>query len=385
MKPENLASPDLEIDEIHAQLVATPSDEPPVYLAAASSEFNGTWYTGSAADLEPDRACVRAKWECAERLSTGVAANRVLNEIQIRPASHTAADAVPLDAFVSARRVSPTDNLGWLPCTSLVTGEKRLVPSQVLGFAVHHDETAIVQDPTTSGTAIHTEQSSARLAAVHELVERDAFMRAYFGLSVPQKVGHTSPLSDLYERYRLEPHLYQLHGAADLVVFLCVLCDRSGVGPAVTSGLGVSANREGAIERAMLEAWQPRAWLRAHRPEPDTQIDPTRIRTPIDRGRYWYSVSRLRNLETLLAQRSTNSSPVGGEDAQRSSTLAETIDKLASMGHDLWEFNVGSDVGYYSTRVAGPDMYTLFLDESNSYEAKKPKVADGFPTPHFFL
>ncbi|MGI5148109.1 YcaO-like family protein [Plantactinospora sp. CA-294935] len=65
--------------------------------------------------------------------------------------------------------------LEWLPVADLVTGARRLVPVEFVHPRAPLGRPALVAE-TSSGSAAHTEPGRARLAALCEVVERDAAM-----------------------------------------------------------------------------------------------------------------------------------------------------------------------------------------------------------------
>lgn len=177
----------------------------------------------------------------------------------------------------------------------------------VVGQPTHHVATATAAGPTFSDAVVN---------ALLEVIERDAFARAWAARDPGaglEPLEHPDPaIRDLAERYlgrglRLRLRLLQSDVAA---VVAAIMIDEHGRGPGAALGLGASPSIAAATTRAITEAVQVRTILGWRLQAPHVQrrlafveLDPSRVVTPEDHGLYYASG---RNLAALAAMTATD-------------------------------------------------------------------------------
>jgi ribosomal protein S12 methylthiotransferase accessory factor len=156
--------------------------------------------------------------------------------------------------------------LTWVEGVALPTGEPAWLPAQLVHLAGHEDERPICRT-TSSGLACQATFEGATVAALLELLERDAFM-------ITWKTRISWPLLDWrdderlvsFEETFLRPTGLRWH-AIDLSTFWDVPIAAAVVRGGATLGVGAAAATtvERAVIKALDEATRVRTWARALR------------------------------------------------------------------------------------------------------------------------
>ena len=139
----------------------------------------------------------------------------------------------------------------WVKAYSLIDNEVIYVPLQLVSFRRCYEISGIYgkRDEKTesllapiisSGAATGQTLERALLNGLLEVIERDAFMIHWFNTIVLDRINiHTIPdervhaLSVIAERYNLEVHLVYLKTDVPVHTVLCLVIDKTGIGPAV--------------------------------------------------------------------------------------------------------------------------------------------------------
>jgi ribosomal protein S12 methylthiotransferase accessory factor len=117
---------------------------------------------------------------------------------------------------------------------------------------------------TSSGLAAGSDLPSATLAALYELVERDAFVITWLNrLPVPridfsETEGIAAETERHYRKFGIESLAFDLTTDLGIPVVMAMAIDRSGELPAVTVGLGCNLHPPTALDRAVMEVAQVR-------------------------------------------------------------------------------------------------------------------------------
>jgi ribosomal protein S12 methylthiotransferase accessory factor len=170
----------------------------------------------------------------------------------------------PYERFDRETRVA------WVEGMSIPDGEPAWLPSQLVHLA-DADAGPRICRATSSGLACHTTKGAATLAALLEVLERDAFMIAWKArLSLPLLEWPSNENLAIFEHDRLRPTGLRWN-AIDLGAFLNVPCVaavvRSDVPGAAPFGVGAAAalDVEDAVTKALDEATRVRTWAQALR------------------------------------------------------------------------------------------------------------------------
>jgi ribosomal protein S12 methylthiotransferase accessory factor len=119
--------------------------------------------------------------------------------------------------------------------------------------------------PTSNGLAAGPDLTSAVLAGLYELVERDAFVITWMNrLPVPRVdfsrlTGVAETICRHYARFGIETLVFNVTTNIPITVMMALTIDHSGTGPSVVVGLGCHLSPSLALEKALMELCQVRA------------------------------------------------------------------------------------------------------------------------------
>jgi thiazole/oxazole-forming peptide maturase SagD family component len=353
------------------------TDEPK--LAVYTARFGArTW--GQGAHTDPTIAQLKAAAEALERrcLLTPDGENSVVARYgdlqnQIDPADffcYSVAQAPGRAAAVDALRAAP---LHWTSVRDSATGEKALAPREFVYLdGANLEQTRIRRESNSSGAAIGLAGAGEAFPrGLYELIERDAFMTAWLNnCSLPRiggLTGEAAALAWLLDRYRLDCRVFDLRGHLGVPAVLVLTLDSSGLGPAVTAGLGSAESYELAIPAAILESISYRRQFRLKQmsgeiPETTDRSDVASVETRIA---YWSHLERLADLPAWAA-----SDPARGmaELGRVRCPPAQALRNLSNSGHRVLEADItqppAAAAGFEALRVIVPQLHPLFLSES---------------------
>ena len=193
-----------------------------------------------------------------------------------------------------------TSTLGWVRGRSLVSGQPVYLPALATFLGYQAQSPAEHLCPVTSnGLAAGAGLLRAILAAIYEVLERDAFMITWLA-RLP--AGRIDPLTHpdaairalcvAYARRGIEIGLWRLPTDHPGAVFLALgLQPATGVGPAVVAGLGADLAPAAAARKAILEVGQIHPSYRRSLRRPSVLrrlaalvADPQRVTTMHDHG-----------------------------------------------------------------------------------------------------
>ncbi len=305
----------------------------------------------------------------------------------------------------------------WVSSHSVFDDSERLLPAQLVHvpYIYGHNE-PIIRLPITTGAAAGLDISDALYRGICEVVERDAFIITYLNkLSSP--LVDLSSLNDnligtLLTRFRdanLEVYVYDITTDIPIPVFLCLLIDRTGVGPAISVGAKASLNAEEAILGCMEESQQSRHWLRTLKQDktvkpPTTDPKWENISNLEQRGLLWSDVSMIPKLSFLLgAKKKPLSGNLRNKKKGKSDKLKTCLKILRERNQACYYVDVTTldveELGLRVVKVVMPELQPLYLDERFRYwggsrlrnvpETLGHKKADAQerlnPIPHPFL
>ncbi len=156
-------------------------------------------------------------------------------------------------------RVTKDTQLRWARASG-PRGEERFVPVQAV-YMSHQPREVRLAPKTSSGLALHSDPTKAKLSGLLELVERDAFMIAWHNSLRMPRIDHSGHAlaTKLYERYYAPAGLRTI--ALDLSAFsgvptvMTYAIDDSGEGPRYSFGAASGLTLFSAWEKALREAY----------------------------------------------------------------------------------------------------------------------------------
>jgi len=381
---------------------STYDDEPRLFHYAAEICNTTIFSTGGIKEeivggtsINEERAKVKAIGEAIERYSLSI----YLEEHLIKASYNELGSKQAINPFTV---VGPSKNqrrqekyarflfkgysqFNWVLSHSLFDDSERLVPAQLVyvPYICGHNE-PIIRLPITTGAAAGLDISDALYRGICEVVERDAFIITYLNRLSPPLVDLSSLKSDLigtllarFDYANLEVYVFNITTDIPIPVFLCLLIDRTGVGPAISVGAKASLNPEEAILGSIEESQQSRHWLRTLKQgktiKPQTmKPEWENINNLEQRGLLWSDTSMIRNLSFLLK---TKKKSLGGH---LSNKRKGKNDKLKTCMKILRERNQAcyyvdvttldvEELGLKVLKVIVPDLQPLYLDERFRY------------------
>lgn len=154
--------------------------------------------------------------------------------------------------------------LAWIEGAALPGGEPAWLPAQLVHLAGHEGEAPLCRT-TSSGLACHDTVAGATLAALLELLERDAFMITWKArLSWPGLEWRGNDRLAAFERSFLQPtglriRALDLSAFWDVPIVAAVVRGRTAVGV----GAAAAATAERAVAKALDEAVRVHTWAHA--------------------------------------------------------------------------------------------------------------------------
>ena len=364
---------------------------------------------GSGRDLSsPVVAAERALGEAVER---HVALERALpaSRIRIATPAELNGEALPLDTIAGyaaeLRRADPVrlawssqTEFAWLQAQALAAGTEHWIPLQLVARTAASCESWVepeIAPRVTTGLAAHPDRPTAILHGLLEVVERDAFIRAWLtgtALDVLDLAGASDPPLAGFVR-ALEATGAQLHAGClptDAPVAAVFAVVRNPSGPDVAAGAGAHPTLAGAAVRALTEAFAVSRWL-AHNldgggePEPD---DPATIGRQ-GRLRWWARRGRWPLLAPFFSGRRIRVEDVADAPLDSRRELDRLLAWFAGAGEpvflvELTDPALASDLGHHVVRVVVPGFHPMHLDEARPalWSRRLVRTADLNRLPH---
>jgi ribosomal protein S12 methylthiotransferase accessory factor len=251
------------------QVAATTANAESLIGASATRFAGGIDYT-------PAGALAAAIGEAAERYAAAYVPASHLIAATAAELSESAVDPAAFALFDDAQyaqpgfhyqRFTPHTRVRWSPAFRLPDGEPAYVPTQLVHLLGDGNDDTPIGYATSSGMACGATLEEAILSGLLELVERDAFLLAWYNrLSLPLiDWSGSAALVRLDEEYFRPTGLR--YAAVDVSAFLGVpsalgvITDESE-GPAFVVGAASSVTMEVAVRKALREAFQTRVYAR---------------------------------------------------------------------------------------------------------------------------
>jgi ribosomal protein S12 methylthiotransferase accessory factor len=202
------------------------------------------------------------------------------------------------------------DEITWLPGHELPSNRVVFVPASLiyLQFPNGHRQEALTS-PSSNGLAAGPDLDSAVLHALHECIERDAFLITWMArLPAPEvhfagAIPLATSIHDHYLRYGVKLRVFRMYSDIAAHTMLAVALDQTGSGPAAVIGLGCDASPSRALLKALFEICQAHTGeVRRYREEPpNVRLKrPEDVRTLEDHSAWFTIPEHLNGLSFLL-------------------------------------------------------------------------------------
>jgi ribosomal protein S12 methylthiotransferase accessory factor len=325
----------------------------------AADAVGGAGWTDDAAE----RACIG---EAIERWHTApLPGDRVVRATYARwPLAERAIDPARFVRFHRDQHVAgfpfeplvADSEVEWVACRALATGEPIWAPADLVFLELR---TAPRFGPTIStGWAAHATPQAAVAAAVHELVERDALVGAWWGrYPLHELATHALPpeLAERIARPNLRWRWFRIVTPLSPHVTLATLEGEDREGYVFSIGSACRGDRGSSLEKATLEAVQGRHYVRhllATLPVPVADDLPASF---AEHAAY-YSRHRAALARTCLASAERR------DDDAPPETFAQLVARVPPLAFRLATPPALVDRGHVVVRVIAPELQPLHGD-----------------------
>lgn len=215
--------------------------------------------------------------------------------------------------YLSRFRVASDSFLKWTWGKLLITSKNVLVPAQLVYVPYRYEQNeALLRMNITTGAAVHTNKYEALYRGICEVVERDAFTIFYLNKLSPPIVdlensfdGKFRHIAKTMRRYNLELYVLDMTTDISIPTFFSLLIDRSGIGPAITTGNKTDLDPIKAIRDSITEAAKVRPWVRYRLMQDENLLDKLHeeshpVRTLEERSLLWVPVQILKEIDFFL-------------------------------------------------------------------------------------
>ncbi|MFL5912935.1 MAG: YcaO-like family protein [Gaiellaceae bacterium] len=261
--------------------------------------------------------------------------------------------------------------LAWIEGVSLPEGEPAWLPAQLVHLAGHEDELPICRT-TSSGLACHASVAEATVAALLELLERDAFMITWKARIVWPLLewSGNEPLA-AFERAYLRPT--GLHWSAiDLSAFWDIPIVAAVVRGGETVGVGAAGavTAERAVTKALDEATRVRTWASALRTQGRDALSADEIEEFDDHVRFYadpLNAPRVRFIDSSERRRRVESVPTvrGATPEARIETICRRLARrrVTAYAVEVTTADV-REAGLAVVRVIAPELCALDVEHA---------------------
>jgi ribosomal protein S12 methylthiotransferase accessory factor len=344
-----------DVDDVRAFSVGASTCDTKHLIGERSTATNG----GGA--LHEQAAVVAAIAETVERYSATYRPDHAIIQASCRELTARGENAVSprqLRLFTDTQLAEPdfpfvdfTDDLttSWVPGIDLASGERSWLPTNLIFLSSPaRGPAGRIGYGTSNGLAAGCTWDEAALSGLLELVERDGFCTAWHnGLSLPLIDPASDPkVSTFFNRHvrpaGLPVALVNLSGLSQVPSVLAVVRNENNDIAPIGLGAAAAGDPRRAIIKAVIEAFQTRAWMRAEQ-RADTTLPPdtdftAEIRTFDDHVRLYSGpglIEHTRFLDASSDRVAIGDMPAVPGDRPRQ-VLLGVLDRLAGQGVEVY-------------------------------------------------
>lgn len=366
-----------------------PRGLPPLFRLCAylerpprSSGVSSTFFdvTANGVGIARDAAWVRCRGEAIERYALHDFSSR---SVRVAPIAESCDrdvfDPSSVETFGAHPTWDRTNPIGWSMASDAISGSSVYVPASLVSWVSGERSGGAFYPTSTSGVAAGADEQSASLAALMELIERDAIMAAWYLGTPVRAIGLDGPLGrSVRERFGAyldnrvaDVRFFSLHSETGLPVVLAAV--RAKHFSTCYVGACASTDLEHAIEKAMTEAYTAlsvcfrRESPRAHPPAgPEV---PARLGDFADHASYYHSLTRATVMHAFLAEREVvELEAIAGEHdpaASVASRYEEVVRRLARFVEAAYLVRIDApdrlELGMRVVRAIVPGLLPLAL------------------------
>lgn len=366
-----------DIDDSYCYAIGSETADGEYLIGSTNNKFNG------GGDVSETGTYMAAIGECVERYSGSwvpwddlrYTSYSALSEDSIpgvHPGSWTPFHPRQFEApDFSYRPLTADMNLNWSKMEDLATGNPVWVPSQMLYLypTDPHNTESAVGYATSSGLAFHSTPAEAILGGLYELIERDAFMIAWYSkLSMPLIDVTSHPDLIKFMRRYIEPsgvdvYLVDLTAISLIPSVLAVAINPHTDLAPVALGAASGPTLLSAAKSAAIECLQTRNWVKAEQRSGNAHsaedIDlQGLIRSFDDHIRFYANEKAIERVKFLIS--SPDRTDVSLSDFFKSETPNKELEKVVRilMSQNIEVF--AADLTSPDVREAGGKVFKVF-------------------------
>lgn len=369
--------------------MANYNDEPKIftYIAYYKTNSKNNSHSSSGTSFNQKRALIKVLGEAIERYCLDGVDKKNLITASISKLSTPHVDPFKIPSF-SKNQLSKkiferfvfTKNtkFRWMEGYSCSEQKKMLIPAQL----VYTNYTRLpnepyIRFPISTGAAAHTSLNQALYTGICEIIERDSFMIHYLNM-MPAPIIDIRSLHDkslyqilsILERYKLELTVFDMTTDLHVPVYIAILLDKTGNGPAVSVGLKAGFHVIDSLIGAIEESLMVRTWIR------DKFIFggkpfkfPKTIKTIDQRAYFWLKPNTIEYLKFLFEGKQDKK--VEKSSINNTDYLSKVISLLNKAGLHIYYVDITQkeikEAGFTVLKVFISELYPLYFDEAYPY------------------
>lgn len=317
--------------------------------------------------------------------------DRLLDEslAEMRTSGHHFLDPKLIDRFSDRQKesfpqfqITDDKKFRWVKGISLTKKTAAFIPAQLVYWNYRFvPGEPVLGQPITNGAGGFFMPEGAMLSGLYELIQRDTFLLFWLNQKTPESIDLDSlsdprlraALSDI-ESYHLELRLLCLKNEFGVPVFVSVLLDSGGLGPAVAVGGGCGSDTTRAILRSITEALGVRIWLRNNTGDqyprlPDSYQPFREHLGQSARLAYWGHPAMREHLEFFLRGTKVALNQTSESRLSEKLELDRLLRLFAARGplYEVFAYEAKHPVldtlRYHSVHIVVPALIPLYLDE----------------------
>jgi len=351
------------------------NDEPKTYTYTTTYKTDHLDHENVAGgtSFSKDLALMRALGETIERYCISKPRNKKIALIGTQDQSSELIDLAQFTDFPI--NYSKRTTFKCVNGFSLNENKAVLIPAQLVYLSYPTSNEPVIRFGTSTGAAAGKDIKSALYTGICEVIERDAFTISYMNkLESPEidlkalKDKSINRILEIFNRYNLEVKVLDITTDIPVPVFVALVLDRTGKGPAVSVGLKAGFETKHTIIGAIEEALMSRGWIRDRFIYGQVKHKNTKQVSSIeDRINFWLPANSIKYLEFWLNNKKKEIKiNLGYSNSESLNRILEIFKKLNIKIYyaDVTEATIRKS-GFFVVKVIIPSLVPLHLDEKH--------------------
>lgn len=333
---------------------------------------------GTGLDLDEDLAKIKTIGECIERYCLSIYSKKDFIYESPDKLKNRIPNLLNFINFTNKKEdylLSISDKkIYWTKAKDIINKKQVLIPAQMI-YVPYYSHEPQIRLPISNGAACSNSKEEAIYKGICELIERDSFMIYFLNKMTPIKIDPDSiknknikEILSRLKRYFLNVHILYLSTDIPIPSILCIIIDKSGIGPAVSLGAKTDIDINKAIIGALYEAQHGRTWIRCSMIS--RKINSKKdIKSLEDRGVYWSNKNKIKDINFMI--NSNNLVNINNLRINTKNKLNYLLKILKNKKYDVFLKDLTlykiKKEGFYVTKVIIPQLHPLYLFEDFKY------------------